>query len=126
MNGTGRLQRPVLHRWLLVSIAISIGSVSGFLLWVPILNAYWNFWLAPKLKATDFYIYPQLRYTLFDTVLLLWCLSGLIASGLLLWSVVRSRHVTAWVYRAMALYFVLFLVLVLGVSLMIFARSRGL
>ena len=108
-----------------MSIAIAVASLSGFLLWMVLLNAYWDFWLSPKLKAADFYIYPQLRYTLFDTVLLLWCLSGLIASGLLLWNVVRSRSITRWVYRAMVLYFVLFLLLILGGSLMLFVRSRG-
>ena len=125
VNGTERFQRTVLHRWLLVSIAIPVASLSGFLLWMVLLNAYWDFWLAPKLKATDLYIYPQVRYTLFDAVLLLWCLSGLIGSGLLLWSVVRSRSITRWAYRAMVLYFVLFLLLILGGSLMVFVRSRG-
>jgi hypothetical protein len=103
-----------------------MASLSGFLLWVTLRNNYYDYWLSPKLKSADFYIYPQLRYTLFDTVLLLWCFSGLIASGLLLWSVVRSRHITRWVYRAMVLYFVLFFVLILGGSLMLFVRSRGL
>lgn len=125
MNETERFQRTVLHRWSLVSIAIAVASLSGFLLWMLLLNFYWDYWLSPMLKATDFYIYPQRRYTLFDTVLLLWCLDGLIASGLLLWRVVRSRSITRWVYRAMVLYFVLFLLLILGGSLMLFVRSHG-
>jgi len=127
MSQTGRLQRLLEHRWLLLPLVVAIGSVSGFLLWVTLQSAYWDYWLYPKLKAADpgLYIYPQLRYTIFDIVLLLWCLDGLIASGTSLWSVVSSRGIAGWAYRTIVLYFVLLIVLVLGGSLMLYVRSRG-
>lgn len=125
VNRTGRFQRLLEHRWLLVPLAVAMASVSGFLLWVTLQRDYWDYWLYSKLKAADFYIYPQLRYALFDITLLLWCLSGLTASGLSLWSVASSRSIAGWTYRAIILYFVLFVVLILGGSLMLFVRSRG-
>ena len=127
MNQTARLQRLLGHLWLLVPLAAAIGSVSGFLLRVTLQRDYWDYWQSPKLKATDpgLYIYPQLRYTLFDVVLLLWCLDGLIAAALLLWSGVSSRSIAGWAYRTIVLYFVLLVVLILGGSLMLYVRSRG-
>lgn len=110
---------------MLLPLAALVGSVSGFLLWITLQRDYWDYWLYPKLKAPDFYYYPRLRYTLFDAVLLLWCLDGLIASGLLFRRAVFSRSIAAWTHRAMLLYFVLFVVLILGGSLMLFARSHG-
>ena len=122
-----RLRRLLERRWLLVPLAMTIGAISGFLLWATIRSAYWDYWLYPKLKAADpgLYIYPQLRYTLFDIVLLLWCFDGLIASCTSLWGVVSSRGIGAWAYRTIGLYFVLFVVLILGGSLMLYVRSRG-
>jgi len=127
MSRTGRLQRLLEHRWLLVSLAVAIGAVSGLLLVATLQNAYWDYWLWPKLKAADpgLYIYPQLRYTLFDIVLLLWCLDGLIASGMSLRCVVSSRSIAGWTYRTIVLYFVLLIVLIPGGSLMLYVRSRG-
>jgi hypothetical protein len=108
-------------------MAVAIALVSGFLLWGLLHRDYWDYWLYPKLKAADpgLYIYPQLRYTLFDIVLLAWCLDGLIASGLSLWSVISSRSITGRTYRAILIYFLLLVVLILGGSLMLFVRSRG-
>lgn len=108
-------------------LAVAIGSVSGFLLWATLTNDYWDYWIYPREKAGEVppYIYPQLRYTLFDIVLLLWCLDGLIASGLSFWSVATARSIAAWTYRTIVIYFVLLAVLLLGGSLMLFVRSRG-
>jgi hypothetical protein len=74
MSLTGRLQRLLERRWLLVELAV-----------------------------------VQLRYV----------------SGLSLWSVVSSRSVAGWTYRTIVLYFVLFVVLILGGNLMLYIRSRG-
>ena|SRR6185437_9083590 len=127
MSLDGGLQRLLEHRWLRVPLAVAIALVSGFLLCATIRHDYWDYWLFPKLKAADpgLYIYPQLRYTFFDIVLLLWCLDGLIASGLSLRRVVSSRSIEGWPYRAMVLYFILLIVLILGGSLMLYVRSRG-
>jgi hypothetical protein len=124
---TGGFQRLFERRWLLVPLAAAIGLVSGVLLWATLRANYWDYWLNPKLKAADpgLYIYPQLRYALFDVVLLAWCLDGLIASGLSLWSVFSSHSIAGRTYRAILLYFVLFVVLILGGSLMLFVRSLG-
>jgi len=89
--------------------------------------AYSEYWLEPQVKAADpgLYIYPQLRYTIFDSVFLLWCLDGLIAAGLSFWSSVSSRSIAAWAYRTIVICLVLLAVLILGGSLMLFVRSRG-
>jgi hypothetical protein len=127
MADTSRLRRLLEHRWLLVLFAVAIALSSSFWLWVTLQNDYWNYWLYPELKAADpgFYIYPQLRYTLFDIVLLAWCSDGLVASGLSIRSAFSSRSISGWTYRAIVLYFVLLIVLILGGSLMQYVRGRG-
>ena len=127
MRLTARLQKLLEHRWLRVLLAVVIGSVSCFLLWVTLQRDYWDYWLIPKLKGavSDPYTYPQLRYTFFDIVLLPWCLAGLIAAGLLLCSARSPQRIAGWAYRALVVYFVLFIVLILGGTLMLYVRSRG-
>ena len=126
MSETGRLQGLLERRWLLVPLAVTIGLASGFLLWVTLQRVYWDYWFIPKESAADGYsTYPQLRYWFFDSALLMWCLDGLIAFGLSLRSVASSRSIAGWTYRTIILYFVLFIVLMLGGSLMLYVRSRG-
>jgi len=122
-----RFQRLLERRWLVLPLSVAIALVSGFLLWGKLQMAYSEYWLEPKLKAADpgLYIYPQLRYTIFDSVFLLWCLDGLIAASLSFWSAVSSRSIAAWGYRTIVIYIVLLAVLILGGSLMLFVRSRG-
>jgi hypothetical protein len=122
-----RFQRLLERRWLVLPLSVAIALVSGFLLWGKLQMAYSEYWLEPKLKAADpgLYIYPQLRYTIFDSVFLLWCLDGLIAASLSFWSAVSSRSIAAWAYRTIVIYIVLLAVLILGGSLMLFVRSRG-
>jgi uncharacterized iron-regulated membrane protein len=122
-----KTRRLLERRWLVAPVAVVIGLASGLLLWITLRRDYWDYWLSPKLKAADFYIYPQLRYTLFDIVLLLWCVDGMIVSGLLLWSAVSARSNSGWMYRTVVVYVGLFIVLLLGGSLMmLYVRSRGL
>jgi hypothetical protein len=127
MSLTARLQELLEHRWLRALLAVLIGPVSLLLLWATLQRDYEDYWLYPKLKAADpgLYIYPQLRYTLFDIVFLPWCLAGLIAAGLLLWNVRYPQRTTGWAYRTLVVYFVLFIVLILGGTLMLYVRSRG-
>ena len=122
-----RFQRLLERRWVILPLSVAIALVSGFLLWGTLQMAYSEYWLEPKLKAADpgLYIYPQLRYTIFDSVFLLWCFDGLIAAGLSFWSSVSSRSIAAWAYRTIVIYLVLLAVLILGGSLMLFVRSRG-
>jgi len=111
----------------ILPLSVAIAMVSGFLLWGTLQMAYSEYWLEPQVKAADpgLYIYPQLRYTIFDSVFLLWCLDGLIAAGLSFWSSVSSRSIAAWAYRTIVICLVLLAVLILGGSLMLFVRSRG-
>jgi hypothetical protein len=127
MSLTAKLQRLLEHRWLRVLLAVMIGPVSLLLLFATLQRDYEDYWLYPKLKAADpgLYIYPQLRYTLFDIVQLPWCLAGLIAAGLLLWNARSPQRIAGWAYRTLVVYFVLFIVLILGGTLMLYVRSRG-
>jgi hypothetical protein len=114
------------RRWLLVPLAVAIGLVSLFLFSVTVQRDYWEYLIFPKEKAADNYIYPQLRYTVFDFVLLRWCLDGFAVCGLSLRSSLGKRSVSEWTYRTMVIYFVLFSVLILGGILMLAARRHGL
>ena len=127
MSSAARFQRLLEHRWLRVLLAVIIGPTSIPLLWAILEKDYEEYWVLPKLKAADpgLYIYPQFRYTLFDIVLLLWCLAGLIAAGLLLSYARSPQRIAGWAYRTLVVYFALFIVLILGGTLMLYLRSRG-
>ena len=114
------------HRWVLVPLAAAIALVSMFLFSITLWRDYWEYLVFPKEKAADNYIYPQLRYTVFDVALLLWCLDGFVACGLSLRSALSKRSVSGWTYRTVVIYFVLFTALILGGLLMMVARSHGL
>jgi hypothetical protein len=114
------------YRWVLVPLAVTIGLVSLFLFSITVQNAYWEYLVFPREKAADNYIYPQLRYTMFDVVLLLWCLDGFVACGLSFRSVLSKRTISGWTYRAIVAYFALLAVLILGGTLMMVARQHGL
>jgi len=121
----GRFRKALERRWVLPLLVVLIGPISGLLLWITLQNAYWDYWLAPKLKAPDHYIYPELRYTFFDIFFLLWCIDGVILSGLSTWSIAASRGNSPWIYRTIGVYFALLVTLILGGSLMLYVRSRG-
>jgi hypothetical protein len=127
MSLTARLQKLLEHRWLRMALAVIIGPVSLLLLWETLQRDYYEYWVIPKLKAADvgLYIYPQLRYTLFDIVILTWGLAGLIAAGLLLWNPRSPQRISGLLYRTLVIYFALFIVLILGGTLMLHFRSRG-
>ena len=111
---------------MLVLLALAIGLVSLFLFSITIERDYWEYLIYPKEKAADNYIYPQLRYTVFDVGLLLWCLDGFVACGLALRSSFSWRSVSGRTYRTIVTYFVLFMALILGGILMMVARRHGL
>ena len=126
MNRTARFQRLLEQRWLLVLLAVPIGLISLFLFSITVQRDYWEYVIFPKEKAADNYIYPQLRYTIFDVALLSWCLDGFLACGLSLRSAFSKRSVSGWTSQTIAIYFVLFTALILGGVLMMVARSHGL
>src|ERR1700689_813736 len=78
----GTLQQLLERRWLLLMVATAIGLVSLFLFSITVQNVYLEYLVYPREKAGDGYSYPQLRYAVFDTALLLWCLDGFAACGL--------------------------------------------
>jgi hypothetical protein len=87
---------------------------------------YWDYFAYPRLKAQDAYIYPQLRYTFFDIVLLAWCTDGLIACYLLARNVRRHEDMSGWSYRTTMVFIALFGVLVIGAFFGMCIRSMGL
>lgn len=122
-NQTGTLQQFFERRWLLIPLALAIALVSSFLLYVTLFRDYFDYWVLPKMK--DAYIYPQLRYTFFDVVLILWCLDGLLASILCVQCAAASRNILGWPRRTLATYFALFVVLLVVGCLMLIARHHG-
>jgi hypothetical protein len=108
-----------------VTLAVTIVLVSGFLLWVTVPHDYREYLSYPKEKAADHYSYPELRYAFFDVGLLLWCVDGLVVSGLAVSSALANCITSAWFYRTLAIYFALFIALILGGILMMVARSHG-
>ena len=123
----GRVRQFIERRWVLNSLATIIGLASVSLLWLALRAAYFDYWFEPKEKSADpgLYIYPQLRYTIFHVVLILWCTNGLIASITLFRSAGSSRSISEWTHRTLILYFVLFAVLILGGTLMTVIRGLG-
>jgi heme/copper-type cytochrome/quinol oxidase subunit 3 len=123
-----RFQRVLDRRWLLVAVAVAIGLVSAVLFFGTLRGAYWDYYKFPKEDAVDpgFYIYPQLRYTIFNSGVLLWSLVGLAACALALRSAYLKRSISGWPYRTILIYFALFIVLLAGGVTMLIARSHGL
>jgi uncharacterized membrane protein len=126
MDHPNSLQRLLERRWVLVTLAATAGMVSLLLFSITVRNDFLDYLVYPKEKAADHYIYPELRYTVFDVTLLLWCLDGFVACGLSLWGLLTKRANSKWVYRTVVIYFVLLAALVLGGILMMTARSHGL
>jgi hypothetical protein len=79
----------------------------------------------PQAKAQDTYIYSEWRYRLFDTVLVAWCLDGLLASVLLIRSLALREGIGGWARRTTLLFFAGFGVLVLGVGFGMWLRSHS-
>jgi hypothetical protein len=109
-----------------VLLAVAIGLVSLFLFSITVQRDYWEHLIYPKEKAADNYIYPRLRYTIFDVALLSWCLDGFVVCGLSFRSALSKGSVSGWTYWTIVIYFVLFTALILGGILMMVARRHGL
>jgi hypothetical protein len=113
-------------RWTNVPLTVLIGAVSGWMLFVTIRQAYWEYYLYPKLKALDGYIYPQMRYTIFSAVVTVWCVDGLAACVLLIQNAANRRSIQGWSYRTMLIFVVGFGLLVIGFAYGMCLRSMGL
>ncbi|HLW83001.1 MAG TPA: hypothetical protein VKS20_13270 [Candidatus Acidoferrales bacterium] len=108
-----------------IPLALVICLVSGRLLYGIVTNGYYDYWIYPKEKIFPPYIYPQLRYTIFELILLAWCLDGLIAAASAIRGALWSRKISAWTYRMALLYFILFAALILDGTIMLIFRSHG-
>jgi len=70
-------------KWATAALAALIGTASGWILFLTAVQLFFEYVYYPEAKAQDAYIYPEWRYRVFDTVLVVWCLDGLLASVLL-------------------------------------------
>jgi len=112
-------------RWINGPSAILIGALSGWILYVTLERAYWDYYLYPKLKALEGYVYPQHRYAIFDALVIIWCLDGIAACVLLLRTAV-VRHAVDQLGCRVALAFVIgFGTLVIGSAYGMCLRSMG-
>jgi len=122
-NGRGTLQGFLGRRLVLIPIAMFVGLVSSFLLYVTLVRDYFDYWVLPRIK--DAYIYPQLRYTLFDIVLILLCVDGLAACVTCIQSAATNRGISGWPRRTLLTFVVLLVVLIVIGSAMLIARRNG-
>ena len=117
-------QRPS-SKWVTAALAALIGTASGWILFVTAVRLFFEYVYYPQAKAQDAYIYPEWRYRVFDTVLVAWCLDGLLTSVLLIRSLALRQGIGGWARRSTLLYFAGFGVLALGVGLGMWLRSQG-
>jgi hypothetical protein len=102
-----------------------IGPVSAWLLLLNSTRIYYEYYLYPRMKGPDLYIYPQWRYTIFDLVLVAWCADGIVASVLLFRSVILGRNIEGWAGRSTVLFFLGLGLLVGGAVFGTWLRSMG-
>jgi hypothetical protein len=112
-------------RWANGPLALLVGPISGSTLYTILQGAYWDYYLYPKLKAADRYIYPQLRYTIYDVVVILWCLIGLAACVLLILNVMKRRTIAGWSYTTTLAFVIMFGILIIGAAFGSCIRSMG-
>jgi len=112
-------------RWANAPLALLVGPISGFTLYTILQRAYWDYYLYPKLEAADGYIYPQLRYTIFDVVVILWCIIGLAACILLILNVLKRGTIAGWSYRTTLAFVIMFGILIIGAAFGSCIRSMG-
>ena len=110
-------------RWPRNAIAGVIGTVSMALLFWAVPDMVFDYVLFPLFKEA--YILPEWRYRIFDAVLVIWCIDGLVAAGLLFRSTSIRPSLRALARRTMFFYFVGLGVLIAGVVLGTWLRSHG-
>jgi len=72
MNTLRWMEQLFERRWLLVTLGTAIGLASALLLGLKLEGVSYEYWVFPRDKTVDDYIYPQLRYAFFE----LFCCSG--------------------------------------------------
>lgn len=125
MNLGQKLGRFLGHRWILSSSSLVIGLVSVYILWARLQDDYYDYLYFPKVKAADGYIYPQLRYTIFEILVIVCCINGLIFFVAGIRNALRSNGISQWTLRALLIYCGL-VVAVFSVGIvMLIMRSHG-
>jgi hypothetical protein len=109
--------------WRTATLAGAMGTVSLALLFLTVPRLFYEYLMLPLVK--DAYILPQWRYRIFDAVLVAWCIDGLVGAILLFRSNVLRPNLRPWARRTTYFYLARFVVLVAGVGLGIWLRSRG-
>jgi hypothetical protein len=113
------------NRWAASTVSLFSFAVCSWVLFLTVTRIAFEYFIYPRWKAADGYSYPQFRYTLFDSVLILWCFSGVLMATLLFWSVIIRKTPNTWTYRFAYAFAGLFVVLVGGVVLGMTLRSAG-
>jgi O-antigen ligase len=109
--------------WPTAAIAGIIGTVSLALLFLTVPRLFFDYVLSPMVK--DAYILPEQRYRIFDTVLVAWCIDGLIAAALFFRRTAIRPRLRPWARRTMFLYLVGLAILIVGVVSGTWLRSHG-
>ena len=107
-------------------LSFSIGLVSAWLLFVTLSRDYFDYIYFAKVKAQDAYIYPQMRYTVFDIVLIAWCIDGLAACFFLFRDARQRRNMSRLSLRTTLAFAAGFCILVIGGLVGTYIRSMGL
>ena len=106
-----RIKRALQNRWVAATATITIGYVGLWVMVRVIEEAYYDYYLYPRIKGAE-YSYPELRYSFGQAAILLWSLAGLCTAALTARRVFVSTE-TKWAARsaiAIALGFVLLIV----------------
>jgi len=106
-----RVERALRFPAVGLAVALGIGLISARVLWLMAPDAYYVYYLFPRVK--DSYIYPELRYTFGQLAIFIWCLLGLVSSVLLFRSIALKRNIRGWTLRCLGLFVALFVVLAL-------------
>src|SRR5437899_10102055 len=80
------------HKLILLGRAVTatlIGFVSMLVLYQTIRRDYYDYFLYPRLKAAEGYLYPQWRYVIADCAVIAWGTVGVLVSTLLYRSILK-------------------------------------
>lgn len=119
------LERLLSPLWTRVSLAALMGILSGWVLVETSIRIYYEYYFFPLTKAQEGYLYPEWRYRIFDVFLIAWCIDGILASVLLIRSVILRGSITAWTRRTTFLFFALLAFLVLSTVFGMYLRGVG-
>lgn len=117
--------RELLSKYGAVALAVLIGTISGWILFVTADRLFFEYVYYPYAKAQDAYIYPEWRYRVFDLVLIAWCFDGLFAAALLVRSQALRQGLEGLARRTTVWFFAGLGVLAASVAIGTWLRSHG-